>query len=190
MEAAAYRVLNSRKVADFVHTNIIHRYGVPFELISDNGSHFEKDIDKLVEEFKITRHKSSPYRPQTNGAIEAVNKTLESIIRKMADNGKDWAEKLPLALWGYRMSVRTPTGETPYSLTFGMEAMLPIEVEIPSMRVLVEGDIPEVDWLEHRYDELVLLDEKRSRAIEHVRAYQRRIARAFNKKVKERNIQE
>ena len=152
VEAASYKVLNAKKVAIFIENNIISRYGVPHEIISDNGSHFEKEADQIMKRYKITRHQSSPYRPQTNGAVEAANKTIETIIKKITDNGKDWPDKLPLALWGYRTSVRTATGETPYSLVYGMEAVLPIELEIPSIRVLLENQINEVDWLRSRYD--------------------------------------
>jgi hypothetical protein len=48
---------------------------------------------------------------------------------------KDLHEWLPYALYAYRIVVRTSTGATPYSLVYGMEAMMPLEVEIPSLRV-------------------------------------------------------
>ena len=188
VEAASYKVLNAKKVAMFIKNNLIYRYGVPHEIISDNGSHFEREADQVMKEFKITRHKSSPYRPQTNGAVEAANKTIETIIKKLTDVGKDWPDKLPLALWGYRTSVRTATGETPYSLAYGMEAVLPIELEVPSLRVLLENQVNEVDWLRSRYEELALLDERRLKAMEHNQAYQQRMARAFNKRIKPRDI--
>ncbi|KAI9072161.1 hypothetical protein K1719_045875 [Acacia pycnantha] len=56
---------------------------------------------------------------------------------------KDWHEKLPYALHGYRTTMRTSTGVTPYSLVYGMEAVTPIEVEIPSLRILAESDLDE-----------------------------------------------
>ena len=150
--------------------------------------HFQGAADQLLAEYRVKRHKSSPYRPQTNGAVEAANKNLERIIRKMAERGRDWPEKLPLALWGYRTSIRTATGQTPYSLTYGMEAVLPIELEIPSLRVILENEVNEIDWVQNRYNELALLDERRLKAMEHIRAYQKRMARAFDKRVKPRDI--
>ena len=77
---------------------------------------------------------------------------------------------------------------TPYSLVYGMEAVLPVELEVPSLRVAMESQITEVDWIRNRYDELALLDEKRLRALYHVQGYQRRVARAFNKHVKDRGL--
>jgi hypothetical protein len=129
-------------------------------------------------------------RPQTNGAVEAANKTIKSILEKTIESARDWHEQLPLALWGYRTSIRTPTGATPYSLVYGMEAVLPIELEIPSLRIMAESGIDEAEWQNARFEELMLFDERRLKALYHVQGYQRRIARAFNKKVKSRDLQE
>jgi hypothetical protein len=109
-------------------------------------------------------------------------------LEKTIESSRDWHEKLPLALWGYRTSIRTPTGATPYSLVYGMEAVLPIELEVPSLRVMIENEINEADWLSDRFSELMLFDERRLRALYHIQGYQRRIARAFNKKVKSRDL--
>ncbi|XP_028064358.1 uncharacterized protein LOC114267517 [Camellia sinensis] len=56
----------------------------------------------------------------------------------MVETYRDWPEKLPFALWGYKTSIRTSTGATSYSLVYGMEAVLPIEIEVPSLRIMVE----------------------------------------------------
>ncbi|KAA8542838.1 hypothetical protein F0562_023990 [Nyssa sinensis] len=100
VEAASYVTPNTKKVAQFIQTNIICRYGVPYELVSENGLHFEWEVTEIVEEFGITRHKSSPYRPQTNGAVEAANKTLKTIGRKVTDTNRNWHNKLPFSIWG------------------------------------------------------------------------------------------
>ncbi|XP_075662858.1 uncharacterized protein LOC142632303 [Castanea sativa] len=103
---------------------------------------------------------------------------------------KDWAEKLQFALWGYRTSIYASTEATLYSLVYGCKAVLPIEVEIQSLRVLVETKVLEEDWMRERYGQLALIDEKRGRAQYHAQGYQKRIARTFNKKVKPRNLKE
>ena len=56
------------------------------------------------------------------------------------------------------------TGETPYSLVYRSKKILLIEVEIQSLRVLVENKVLEEDWMKERYEQLTLIDEKRSRA--------------------------
>ena len=142
--------------------------------------------------YNIECHKSSPYRPQTNGAVEVANKNIKNILAKMGGGGtyKDWAEKLPFALWGYKTSIHASTRANSYCLVYRSEAVLPIEVDIQSLRVLVETKVLEEDCMKGRYEQLALLDEKRARAQYHAQGYQKRIARAFNKKVKSRNLKE
>ena len=67
---------------------------------------------------------------------------------------------------------------------YGSEVVLPIEIEIKSLRVVMEAKTLESEWARKRYDHLVFLDEKRMDTLFHTQIYQRRIARAFNKKVK------
>ena len=94
----------------------------------------------------------------------------------MVKNEKDWPDKLPYALWGYRTTERTSTGATPFSLVYGMEAVLPIELEIPSLRVVLESLIGEVDWIKARYEELAMLDENQLKAAYQNQGYQKRVA--------------
>ncbi|PKI39931.1 hypothetical protein CRG98_039675 [Punica granatum] len=96
---------------------------------------------------------------------------------------KDWHEMLPFTLLAYRTSIRTSTGATPYSLVYGMEAVLPIEVEIPSMRVLAESKLEEAEWAKQHYEQLNLIDERRLTALCHGQCYQQRMAQAFNARV-------
>ena len=98
--------------------------------------HFRGEVDTLLQRYDIQHHKSSTYRPQTNGAVKATNKNIKRILRKMIENSRDWSEKLPFTLWAYRTSFRTSTGATPYSLIYGMEAVLPVEIEMGSLRVV------------------------------------------------------
>ncbi|PKI52180.1 hypothetical protein CRG98_027423 [Punica granatum] len=107
-----------------------------------------------------------------NGAVEAANKNIKKIIEKMTATCKDWREILHFALLAYRTSIRTSTRATPYSLVYGMEAVLPIEVEIPSMRVLAEFELEEVEWAKQRYEQLNFSDKKRLTALCHGQCYQ------------------
>ncbi|XP_077249191.1 uncharacterized protein LOC143888638 [Tasmannia lanceolata] len=106
----------------------------------------------------------------------------------MTESYKDWSSKLPYALWAYRTSIRSSTGATPYSLVYGMEAVLPVELRIPSLRVMMEAGLPESVWAQARYQELQMIDEKRLKALYHVQGYHRRVERAFNKKVRIRDL--
>ena len=71
VEAESYAKLDAKAVAKFLKKNSICRFGVPHEIVSDNGTHFEGEANEVIEEYGIQIHKSSPYRPQTNGAVEA-----------------------------------------------------------------------------------------------------------------------
>src|ERR1051325_11983848 len=86
-----------------------------------------------------------------NGAVEAANKNIKKIIQNMVVTYKDWHEMLPFALHRYRTSVRTSTGATPFSLVYGMEVVLPVEVEITSMRVLMEAKLSKAEWCQNKY---------------------------------------
>jgi hypothetical protein len=65
---------------------------------------------------------------------------------------KDWHEMLPMALHAYYTEVRTSIGATPYMLVYGMEAVMPLEVEIPSLKVLIDFELEEVEWVKVRYE--------------------------------------
>ncbi|XP_077242597.1 uncharacterized protein LOC143883122 [Tasmannia lanceolata] len=106
----------------------------------------------------------------------------------MTETYKDWLNKLPYALWAYRTSIRSSTGVTLYSLLYGMEDVLLVELRIHSLRVMMEANLLESEWAKARHEELQMIDEKRLRALYHFQGYQRRIERAFNKKVRVRDL--
>ncbi|PHU24421.1 hypothetical protein BC332_09528 [Capsicum chinense] len=107
----------------------------------------------------------------------------------MVQGYRQWHEKLPFALLGYRTTIRTSTGATPYLLVYGTEAVIPAEVKIPSLRVIVEAEIDDDEWVKTRLEHLSLIEEKRVTSVCHGQLYQRRMARAYNKKVRLRNFE-
>ena len=125
----------------------------------------------MLRRHGIRHHKSSPYMPQAKGAVEAANKTLKKILAKMTETHRDWADKVPYALWGYKTSIRTATGTTPYSLVYGMETLLLVEMEFKSLRIMTEAELPEQEWAAARMEQLALLDEKRMRALYQTQLY-------------------
>ncbi|XP_070004439.1 uncharacterized protein [Nicotiana sylvestris] len=97
-------------------------------------------------------------------------------------------EKLAFALLGYRTTVRTSTGATPYMLVYGTEAVIPAEVEIPSLRIIQEVELSDAKWIRSLYEQLTLIDGKRMNAICHSQLYHNRMSKAFNKRVKLRQF--
>jgi len=191
VEPASYANVTKKVVAKFIRKELICRYGLPSRIITDNAINLNnKMMSELCEEFKIQHHNSSPYRSKMNRAIEAANKNIKKIIQKMVVTYKDWHEMLPFALHGYRTSVRISTGATPFSLVYGLEAVLLFEVEIPSLRVLMETQHEEAEWVQAQRDQLNFIDEKRLVAVSHGHLYQRRMKKAFDGKVHPREFQE
>ncbi|XP_075633440.1 uncharacterized protein LOC142605900 [Castanea sativa] len=117
-------------------------------------------------------------------AMEDANKNIKKVLVKIIDTYKNWHEYLLFALYAYLTSVRTSTGVTPYSLVYGMEAVLPVEVEIPSLRILFQTKLSEPECAQSRYEQLNMIDEKHMTAMCHGQLYQRRIEQAINKKVR------
>jgi hypothetical protein len=183
--------IKASTLCKFVMKNIITRFGIPKMIVTDNGPQFvSQEFQALCNRYGIELHHSSPYYPQGNGQAEATNKTLINIVRKTTERHKasDWPEKLIEALWAYRTSIRTPTGETPYALTFGMEAVVPYELLIPSLRIELDKELSIDERQRALLAQLELLDERRLKATEHAQVYQRRLFRAYEKKVIERKF--
>ncbi|KAG9458863.1 hypothetical protein H6P81_003371 [Aristolochia fimbriata] len=190
-EAAAYKEIKATTVVDFIRTQIVYRYGVPRYIMTDNGTPFRnKTMDNFCEKFGIRQRTSTAYNPAANGLAEAFNKTLCKILKKtVAGNKKDWHERLGEALWAYRITYRTPTESTLYSFVYGVEAVLPLEIQIPSLRVSLREGLTEEENVRLRLQELESLDEKRLEAQQRLECYQARLTRAFNKNVKLRSFQ-
>ncbi|MCO5607624.1 hypothetical protein L7F22_061821 [Adiantum nelumboides] len=90
-----------------------------------------------MSKLKIKHRHSTPYYPQCNGLVEKVNGLICKIITKQVRlHPKEWDKHLDVALWAYRSSFKTSLGYTPFHLVYGQEALLPIEVELASLRVL------------------------------------------------------
>lgn len=94
--------------------------------------------------FKIFLTNLAPYMPKINGTVEAATKNIKKIVQKMRLTYKDWQEKLPFSPHAYRTSIRQQHASK-YSLIYGIEAVLPVEVEITSFQVLMEAEIEEAE---------------------------------------------
>ncbi|XP_070025845.1 uncharacterized protein [Nicotiana sylvestris] len=107
----------------------------------------------------------------------------------MVEGSRQWHEKLPFALLGYRTTVRTSVGATPYLLVYGTKVVIPTEVEISSLRIVAEAGIDDDEWVKTLLEQLSLIDEKRLAEVCHGQLYQQRMARAYNKKVHPRKFE-
>jgi hypothetical protein len=190
-EAKAVKTNDAKNASIFLFENIITRFGCPRILVSDRGTHFLNEvIQDMTNRFQIDHRKTTPYHPQTNGQTERVNQILASILRKtVQDSKRDWDTKLQAALWAYRTTYKVTTQATPFSLVYGIEAVLPIEFEIPSLRVAINTRLTDSQSLKTRLLMLESLDESRRRSAQHIEAIQRRRKVLFDRKHKKRVLQ-
>ncbi|XP_020702539.1 uncharacterized protein LOC110114114 [Dendrobium catenatum] len=146
-EAIPLKEVKSEDVMRFFRNHVVYRFGIPCRIISNNGPSFRSTkIVRFVRRHNINWLYSSIYYPRANGLAEAFNKTLVQLIKKiLVENKREWHDKLPEALWAYRTTYRTPTQCTPYALAFGVEVVLPLEVELPLLRVVVSYNLSHED---------------------------------------------
>ena len=106
-------------------------------IITDNGHQFMgAKFAEFCEDLNISHHFTSVAHPQANGEGEVTNRTLLQGIKARLERAKEtWMDELYHVLWAYRITPRFSTGETPFTLAFGTEAVIPIELELPSVRV-------------------------------------------------------
>ncbi|XP_058202996.1 uncharacterized protein LOC131317464 [Rhododendron vialii] len=173
-EAILAKEVKKETVVDFIKSNIIFRYGVPRHIIIDNGTPFiNKLMDKLCDKFDFMQRTSSMNNAPANGLADAFNKTLSNLLKKVvAKSRPDW----------------TPTQATPYSLVYGVEAVLPLERRIPSLRIALQEGLTDEENAKLYLAEFEALDEKRLEAQQQLECYQARISKAFDKKVKPRSF--
>ncbi|XP_074346871.1 uncharacterized protein LOC141685681 [Apium graveolens] len=117
-EAMPLATITAKKIRGFVFNSIVCRFGIPYKLVSDNGKQFD-----------------TVYHPQRNGQTKAVNKIIKHTLKnKLEERKGNWLEELPKVMWSYNTTPRSTTGETPFMLTYGYEAMVPVEVGSGSLR--------------------------------------------------------
>ena len=152
----------------------------------DNGPQFISTVfSRFCNKFRFQSISSTAYYPLANGLAEAFNKTIAKILKKFISRSqRDWDEKLCECLWAYRTTVCTTTKAMPFSLVYGCEAVLPLEIQIPSLRIAVASSMTEEEKYKQRLAQFEELDEKRLKAQQQIEIYQARIARAYNKGIK------
>ncbi|MCO5592761.1 hypothetical protein L7F22_046764 [Adiantum nelumboides] len=181
-EAKATRKNDARTTTAFLYENVFTRYGLPIEIISDKGTHFLNEVSEyLLSEFMVIHNKSAPYHWQANGQAEHTNKILNSVLTKVVNTGRtDWEMNLHAALWTYRVSFKTALNATPFNLVYGLDAILPIEFLLPTLRVAMDLEWTGHELSERLVEDLEKLDEQRLMAIAHIYAQKRKQKQFFD----------
>ena len=138
VEAIPTRTNDHREVLRFVTICIFTRYNCLRAIISDGSSHFNNaHFRALLKKYGVHHRVTTPYHPQANGQVEVSNREVKSILKKIIHTyGKDWAHKLPDALWAYQTAYRTPIRMSPFWLIFGKACHLLVELEHRAYRVI------------------------------------------------------
>nr|XP_033517491.1 uncharacterized protein LOC117281751 [Nicotiana tomentosiformis] len=122
-------------------------------------------ITKFLEDLKIKRIISSPYHPSASGQAESTNKVIIQNLKKKLEAAKGkWPEELPGVLWPYLTTAKSSTGETSFSLVYGAEALILLEVGEPTLRYFQANKESNNEAMLINLD---LLDERRNLA--HIR---------------------
>jgi transposase InsO family protein len=106
------------------------RFGLPQSIINENEKQFAHNLFKsCCQQLKIKQVFTLVAYTQENGQAERVNRNIiEGIKARLGRVRAGWIEELPHVLWAYRTTTKSSNGETPFSLTYGAEAMIPMEI--------------------------------------------------------------
>jgi hypothetical protein len=190
-KAIPLKNMTHKEVIGFITGHIIHRFGILQTLTTDQGTSFvAKEVRDFVNYYGIKLLDSSPYYAQANGQAESSNKTLVKIIKKkIEDNPKRWHEVLSKDLWAHRISRHGAIKVTPFQFVYSQEVVLPVEVNLGAYRLAKKNDLSVDTYHAVMMDNIDEVTDKRLEALEAIEKDKRRVARAYNKRVKAKSFQ-
>ncbi|GJS53952.1 reverse transcriptase domain-containing protein [Tanacetum coccineum] len=183
IEAKAVATISGGQVKKFVWDNIVCRFGLPREIVSDNGKQFsDNPLKDWYGKLNITHRFASIKHSQSNGLVERANRSLgEGIKARLGEGNKNWIEELPYVLWAHRTMIKSSNGDTPFSLTYGTKAVIPAEIGMPTYRTEVVDVVHNDDEIRLNLD---LLEERRERAAIRKAKAKSKMTRYYNARVR------
>ena len=136
IEAKPVAHITTHKIQHFMWKNIVCRFGIPKRLVSDNDTQFaSQQLGKLFTEMGIKQVLTSVEHPQTNEQVEFANRVLLRCLKRRLEKDKwTWAKEVPRIVYGYHTTPQSTTKETPFSLVYDSDAMIPVEIQENSSR--------------------------------------------------------
>ncbi|XP_057791111.1 uncharacterized protein LOC131008236 [Salvia miltiorrhiza] len=157
------------------------------DIVSDNGTQFTgQRIADFCDRMDITQRFISVAHPQANGQVELANRTIcEGIKKRLNQSRGKWVEKLDTVLWAYRTSPKTATGEAPFTLVYGSNAVIPAEARLESYRITTYNTEHNAEL---RRAELDLVEAQRDEARIRAAKYKSIIKAGYDKRVRARKL--
>ncbi|GJU32267.1 reverse transcriptase domain-containing protein, partial [Tanacetum coccineum] len=187
IEAKPVATITGNQVKRFVWDNIVCKFGLPGEIVSDNGKQFRDNLFKdWCEKLCIRQCFAFVKHPQENGLVERENRSLgEGIKARLDERSKDWIGELSHVLWAHRTMIKSSNKETPFLLTYDMEAVIPVEIGMPTLRTaelyLTKND-------EALGINLDLIEEKREQAAIQEAKNKAKMEKYYNSKVRSTSL--
>ncbi|KAK3043582.1 hypothetical protein RJ639_002161 [Escallonia herrerae] len=151
-EAESLATITSAKCEDFFWKNVVCHFGVPRALVIGNGKQFDNNnFRTFCTNLSIDLRFTSVAHPQSNG--QTMNRSILQGLKKKLDIAQGaWVDELPTVLWAYRTTPHSVTEETPFLLCYGTEALLPVEIGVPTIRALHFNEVNNEDGLRANLD--------------------------------------
>ena len=164
------------------------RFGIPKRLVSENGTQFaSQQLGRLCTKLGVKQVFASVKHPHTSGQVESANRVMLRGLKRRLDKAKGtWVEEIPKIVWAYHTTPHSTTRETPFSLVYGSDAMIPVEIQENSPRF--QNFVTEESNGERKVN-LDVLDEVREEARIKVEALKRRVEYKYNSKLRPRQFQ-
>ncbi|GJR16163.1 reverse transcriptase domain-containing protein [Tanacetum coccineum] len=158
------------------------RFGLPRIIVTDNGTQFVNDPFKSwCTRLNIQQMNTAVTHPQANRLVKRANKSLmERIKTRLGREKVGWVDELPNVLWAHRTSIKMSNGETPFSLTYRNEAVIPAEIGMPTYRAMMIREGLNEEEIRLNLD---LLTERRELAAIREANYKTKLEQYCNKKV-------
>ncbi|GJZ33106.1 reverse transcriptase domain-containing protein [Tanacetum coccineum] len=184
IEAKPVATITHNHLKKFVWDNIVYRFGLLGEIVSDNEKQFRDNLFKdWCEKLCIRQCFASVKHPQTNGLVERANRNLgEGIKARLDERSKDWIEELLYVLWSHRTMIKSSNWETSFSLTYGMETVIPAEIGMPTLRTMKVDPTKSDESLEVNLD---LIEEKREQAAIQEAKSKTKMEKYYNSRVRD-----
>ncbi|XP_071727467.1 uncharacterized protein [Rutidosis leptorrhynchoides] len=161
---------------------------LPREIVSDNVTQFAHNLFKdWCADMDIQQSFTFGAYPQANGQVEVTNRDIVAGIKAiLGKHRQGWVDELQHVLWAHRTTLKDSTNETPFSLVYGTEAVIPAEVLVPTDRITKFNEQQNDDALRENLD---ALEERRT--IAHIRQAEKKqqIANHYDKKFKPLDFQ-